>query len=669
MNEAVDTSTGWTVRLAVLALAAAILVSGLLALYPIHSFDLWWHLRTGQLILEQGHIPRVDPFTYTAEGRPWVTHEWLAEILFYLLHRAGGANLLVICKALLSGLTLALAGWAGLVGHRARERLPAAALGILLAAPLLAIRAFVRPHLLTALLLAVTLLLLRKESATARPVWRWALPPLFLLWANLHSGFLLGLGLVVLYWAGEAISIRIGAAAPAATPCWRGRLLALGASLLATLANPHHVEALLYPVRLVIDPVVTGMIAELQSPLDPRFRGALFLWFLLLSAVVLALLLPGRLRRLQFSLILPGAVFAVLALQAVRSVSELAVLIPALVAAHGERLGTRRAVAAATSAVVLLGALGLGLLATGPGIPMGTREDPRRTGLGIHPVNLPRAAVEFLSRTEPPGRIFSTMGFSSWLIYRLWPEKRVYIDGRLDVFPPEFLEGYGMMMTTGAGWDEAVARYDIQLALVNYPDQATPGGSLQGRLRQDPDWVCVYFSDNALVYARRTPGNAEIIERYGIAFDPGLRTRASLAAFTESASPALIQRTLVVLERISAVAPGEEAPVLIRELLHNLAAGREGGTGQVNALLARADQELAAGEVAAALATLEQAATLEPGNFLVQLRLGVLHAREGRLEQAESCLRRAVELRPGDGAARQNLERVRRMRDSDRQTD
>jgi hypothetical protein len=662
MCEADSTANRWSGRLAALALAAAILVSGLLAFYPIHSFDLWWHLRTGQLILEQGRIPHTDPFSYTASGRPWVTHEWLAEVLFYLLHRTGGANLLVIWKALLCALTLGLAGWAGLVGHRARERLPATALGILLAAPLLAIRAFVRPHLLTALLLAVTLLLLRKESATGRPAWRWALPPLFLLWANLHSGFLLGLGLVALYWTGEAISIRIGAAGPAAEPRWRGRLIALGASLLSTLVNPHHVEALLYPLKLVANPVVTGMIAELQSPFDPRFRGALFLWFLLLCALALAALLPGRLRRLQGSLILPGAVFAVLALQAVRSVSELAVLVPALVAAHGERLSGRRVVAAVTSALVLLGAIGLGLLASGPGIPMGKNENPRRTALGIHQVNLPGAAVEFLRQTRPPGRVFGVMGFSSWMIYKLWPEKEVYIDGRLDVFPPEFLEDYGTMMTTGEGWDEAVARYDIQMALVDYPDPAARGRGLHGRLREDPDWVCVFFSDNALVYARRLPQNKEIISRYGIAFDPGLRTRESLVQFAAGASPAVIDQTLAALQRINGMAPGEEAPGLILQGLRDVKTGQKDGTGQVVNLLNRADEELAAGRADAALETLEQAATLAPENGLVQLRLGVLHARAGRLEQAEACLSRAVKLRPGDGAARQNLERVRRMR-------
>ncbi len=248
------------------------------------------------------------------------------------------------------------------------------------------------------------------------------------------------------------------------------------------------------------------------------------------------------------------------------------------------------------------------------------------------------------------------------MIHQLWPEKQVYIDGRLDVFPPEFLKGYGVMMATGEGWDEAVSRHDIQLALVNYPDPAARGQGLQRRLREDPDWVCVFFSDNALVYARRSPQNTNLIRRYGTAFDPGLRSRESLVEFAATASPAVVDQTLAALQRISDLAPGEQAPGLIIQGLRELKSGQVDGTGQVGTLLARADQELAAGQTAAALETLEQAAELDPENALVQLRLGVLHARAGRLDEAEAHLSRAVELRPEDGAARQNLERVRRMR-------
>ena len=68
---------------AAIALLLATLFAGMLALFPICSFDIWWHLRTGRLIVEELRIPHTDPFTYTAGGNHWVTHEWLAETLFY----------------------------------------------------------------------------------------------------------------------------------------------------------------------------------------------------------------------------------------------------------------------------------------------------------------------------------------------------------------------------------------------------------------------------------------------------------------------------------------------------------------------------------------------------------------------------------------------------------
>jgi hypothetical protein len=162
---------GATERLALAALLLATVLSGLLCVFPELDFDLWWHLRTGRLIVEERSIPTADPFTFTAEGRPWVTHEWLAEVLFYGVHELGGIDALVLMKAVIAALALLLSAAAGLSGD-GRSRLAAAAVGVLAAAPLLQPRAFVRPHMLTALLLGAVLLCLRREAVTRQRVWR-----------------------------------------------------------------------------------------------------------------------------------------------------------------------------------------------------------------------------------------------------------------------------------------------------------------------------------------------------------------------------------------------------------------------------------------------------------------------------------------------------------------
>src|SRR4030042_4468276 len=63
-----------------------LLVYAIFAAWPLIQFtdpDFWWHLRTGQLIVDTGSIPKADPFSYTAAGSPWIAHEWLSDLLIY----------------------------------------------------------------------------------------------------------------------------------------------------------------------------------------------------------------------------------------------------------------------------------------------------------------------------------------------------------------------------------------------------------------------------------------------------------------------------------------------------------------------------------------------------------------------------------------------------------
>src|SRR5215831_16285045 len=71
----------------------------LLGCHPLADFDIWWHLRAGQLILETGRVPRVDVFTYTNAGRPWIDLYWLYQVALALVFRAGGGSALVLLKA------------------------------------------------------------------------------------------------------------------------------------------------------------------------------------------------------------------------------------------------------------------------------------------------------------------------------------------------------------------------------------------------------------------------------------------------------------------------------------------------------------------------------------------------------------------------------------------
>jgi Flp pilus assembly protein TadD len=690
---------GWPYSLAAAGLILAIALTGLLCVFPVHGFDIWWHLKTGELIVKTHHVPHTDPFTYTALGRPWITHEWLAEVIFYAIDRLGGIDALVIFKALLAALAIGLGAWAALLEPGRRDRFAMTALGTLLAAPLITPRAFERPHMLTAVFLGIMLVLLRAESFTGHRRWRQALIPLFLVWANIHSGFVLGLGLIVAYWVGEAISPRLGGRG-ATHPCnWKERGVTLAAAAAATLINPHHVHAFLYPFTLVARPEVRDTIVELRSIFHPSFAGALFLKALVAVGLVSAVLLFLSRLRIEWAVLLPSIVLAVLAVKSVRGVSEFSVIVPLLIGAHGAALGERRGWTAGLALGTVVLVLAGGAAALRWGTPMGS-EPNRRIGLGVNPVNVPAGAVRFLRQERPEGEIFNLMGFGAYLIYALYPDKKVYIDGRLDVFPEGFIGSYSTMVATGQGWDAAVEKYRITTALVTYSDDPTHDRGLKARLRDDPSWVCVFAGDNALVYAHDVPSNARILEQYGLPFDPSLRSVESIDAFVRNASPADLERTFLALERMSAVAPEAKAPALVLgQILDRSGRSAQAvdwlrrvvaldpASGQARlflagALLRSGSVEMACSELAAllhrdpgnkdalmlladamrsqsrldeAVRNIERAVLADPSDFSLRLRAGAYNAEAGRLARAREHFEEARKLRPGDPAIDRNL--------------
>src|SRR5581483_2828086 len=161
--------------------------------------DYWWHARTGAYILDHG-IPRHDPFSWTRAGDPWVAHEWLSEVaiaaLVAVLGYAGALAIFVAAGLSAVVIAAALARW---LGARPAGVTLLSAVALAVMAPSLT----VRPQLLSWPLFAITLAALTADGD--RPHRRiWLLPPMFALWANLHLGFVFGLLLVGLWWAGTA---------------------------------------------------------------------------------------------------------------------------------------------------------------------------------------------------------------------------------------------------------------------------------------------------------------------------------------------------------------------------------------------------------------------------------------------------------------------------------
>jgi len=164
-------------------IAPLLAFAGVISFRQTTSLDIWWHLKTGEWIWQQHRIPRIDPFSFTAAGKPWIAHEWLFGLVAFLIHRTSGLAGLIGAKALIVAAAVALAPWAA----RSRGATAGMTLLVLTASYAIARLRLAERSELISLLLAIAFLLVHEKSKDRRPLLL-LLPALQLLWVNIHGG-------------------------------------------------------------------------------------------------------------------------------------------------------------------------------------------------------------------------------------------------------------------------------------------------------------------------------------------------------------------------------------------------------------------------------------------------------------------------------------------------
>jgi hypothetical protein len=240
----------------------------LLCVYPVRDTDLWWHLKTGEQILARGAVPQVDWYTYTDFDKPWIDLHWGFQLVAYGVVSLGGLNLLILLKAAIYTTAVAVARRAGevalVVGDLGEPRsdvaddpdghVPGAWLALVWIPAVIGLsgRALERPEMFSLLFLASVLWILR--DAETRPSRLWLLPPLFLVWVNMHALFALGLVVWVLFGVDQVarrlLAPRFGLRGASPTIGW-GRLLGTSAGIAAAvLVNPYFLDGAMFPLTL-----------------------------------------------------------------------------------------------------------------------------------------------------------------------------------------------------------------------------------------------------------------------------------------------------------------------------------------------------------------------------------------------------------------------------------
>ncbi len=479
-----------------------------LALQDIRTFDYWWHLRTGQLIAESGAVPKVDPYTYTVAGAPWVDIHWLHQLGLHALYSVGGHAAVVWGKL---ALVFALLAILGRIGYR-RERPFVTAFALTLMLLVACDRFMPRPELPTFVCLAAVLALLDRFSRR-NDAWVYAIVPIQIVWANIHGLFALGIAVCGIMLAAEILR-------PVLSPgdrLRRDRLRRLATvtalSALACFVNPNFIDGALYPIQqlgMIGPPEDRGTFGSIVAELIPPLGGEQPLNPLAIAIVsTLALLsfaaMAVNWRRLHGADPLLWVAFLYLALGAKRNLALFAIAAAPILVRNWNEFLDGRPVSLRIRRVAAAGvALSIAVLVVDV---TNQRFFPRigvfrEAGFGTMEVFFPVAQAEWIATHRPPGPIAHHMADGGYLIWRLWPDYRVMTDGRLEVFGAE---KFVALQPTVVGRFRALDdEYDFGLVLVHY--SVVPSDAFLWWLHLNSNWTLVSVDDAAALFVRVRPG-------------------------------------------------------------------------------------------------------------------------------------------------------------------
>jgi hypothetical protein len=480
----------------------------LLGFFKISSLDTWFHLKQGELYVTTHSLPTQDPFAFTTQGREWIKYSWLADVLFYLVYAAAGFPGLILLRLSLLFL-LAFLLYRMLRGCGLHPL--AAVLLVFVASLALRFRLFIRPEILSFLLLLTTMaILLRLQAA---PRWAaYVLVPVQIVWTNVHASFVFGIGLPGLVLLANLLpGNRL-------TPGWdqlrldRTRIRHLAGAVVclpfAALLNPQGFSMLLFPlrqnrmIRLTAFPEWQGVWG--LPEMDPVWWEPVIIFMVVLFAFVAVSILlwawENRFDPVGWGVALSMGTYAVMRNRAVPYFVLAALPLLALALIRVVRHLPDEESDRPPEWLARVGVVACLLVLTTSIVDQAFLTRRFAPGFGVASHFFPEGAAAFLERHRLDGRVFNSYQFGGYLMWRRWPDNQVFIDGRYDavLFGEDLFESYIAAYRSPAALDRIAAAYGVEILVLD----ANPDDQM-GHIRHHPNWARVYWDPVAEVFVRR----------------------------------------------------------------------------------------------------------------------------------------------------------------------
>ena len=500
-----------------LLVAAILAVSFFHLLRPIRDNDFFWHLKTGEWIWQHGEIPVKDPFSFPTEGlesireRVIMTSPWLSQVIFWGSYAAAGMPGIVLLRfAIIFCLVIVM------MKRREGDGILYAGLLLLFLSMLLKSYPVERPQVFSFLFFALLLFLLegRKVRKAAEHADRRydrslfiTLPLLMLVWANMHAGYVTGMATIVLFIFCEGLKF----ASPSLRPMERSdyHVLALAGMIgvLASFINPNTYRIFADNILFQYDYVTFSNI-EFQSTV--RIFRRYHDYSVLIYWGILALSAVGLLVQIKKINITEASLLAATGFFSFTSVRYIAFFMIAALPAVGRLFSVTRLLNPAR-ALILAAALAAAIFFTRDHLTL----QPLSSGKWVDGERFPAAAADFILTNNLKGNMYNYFDWGGYLIWRLAPERKVFIDGRT-LYPHTYHQSDlidradDRRLGSIPAWKMALDTHNIQYTI-------TPSSlPLVRALSQDRDWIPVFFRYNTVIFVRDTPENRAVTDKYSI---------------------------------------------------------------------------------------------------------------------------------------------------------
>lgn len=497
-------------------LVAFLAIAVLLILHysqPINlaNADLGRHIKNGEVVVEMGFIPKTNLYSYTEPDHPMVTHHWGSGVVYYFIHQWFGFKGLSVLNTSLYLLAFSFfffatrrqAGWLWAVVFS------------VIALPLITDRVEVRPEVFSYFFLGLYYYLLSEVKSNKLSIkFLWLLVPLQLLWVNLHIFFVMGIFLVGVFMVDHLLNDE-------RRQQLKQYISLLVAMVVVSMVSPWGLQGVVEPFMIFTE--YGYMVAENQSVLFmlDRFGSDNYVGLIVLSVGSLLLLLVTVVYKVTLpkllSLFLPAVlliVYGLLAWDMIRNfplfgyffIPAMSVLMVTLL--KDVSLSVCRGV---RQVAIVVGVIIFMIsIVSNSGF---YSFDRQRMGWGL--VSGIEGTGKFCKAVGLKGPIFNNYDIGSYLVYYLYPDRKVFVDNRPEAYSVKFFEGlYNPMLADEAKWQTADQRFNFNAIVFWRHDLTEHGQPFLIRRIGDETWAPVFVDNYNIVLLKRNTKNRAIIERY-----------------------------------------------------------------------------------------------------------------------------------------------------------